>query len=112
MQQNYYQKTGRTDTAINLIDKIKSKDFNLEILKGRRRTTKGSSLSEVTVRSPQDGISALFDIASALRDEYDNNASLIFVRLASYMRPEFHSAQILLGEILRAKEVSRGHKRI
>ena len=31
---NYYQKTGRTDTAINLIDKIKSKDFNLEILKG------------------------------------------------------------------------------
>tara|TARA_A100001234_G_scaffold91570_1_gene80689 strand:+ start:2706 stop:4424 length:1719 start_codon:yes stop_codon:yes gene_type:complete len=101
---NYYQKTGRTDTAINLIDKIKSKDFNLEILKGRRRTTKSSSLSEVTVRSPQDGISeALFDIASALRDEYDNNASLIFVRLASYMRPEFHSAQILLGEILEER---------
>ena len=101
---NYYQKTGRTDKAINLIDRIKSKDFNLEILKGGRRTAKGSSLSEVTVRSPQDGISeALFDIASALRDEYDNNASLIFVRLASYMRPEFHSAQILLGEILEER---------
>ncbi|GIR52977.1 MAG: hypothetical protein CM15mP62_04480 [Rhodospirillaceae bacterium] len=65
---NYYQKTGRTDTAINLINKIKSKDFNLEILKGGRRTTKRSSLSEVAVRSPQDGISeALFDIASALK---------------------------------------------
>ena len=101
---NYYQKTGRKETAINLIDKIKSKHFNLEILKGGRRTTKGSSLSELTVRSPQDGISeALFDIASALRDEYDNNASLIFVRLASYMRPEFHSAQILLGEILEER---------
>ena len=101
---NYYQKTGRTGTAINLIDKIKSKDFDLEILKGKRSTTKGSSLSEVAVRSPQDGISeALFDIASALRDEYDNNASLIFVRLASYMRPEFHSAQILLGEILEER---------
>ena len=32
-----------------------------------------------------------------------NNASLIFVRLASYMRPEFHSAQILLGEILEER---------
>ena len=101
---NYYQKTGRKDKAINLIDKIKSKDFNLEMLKGRIRTVKGLSLSEISVLSPQDGISeALFDIASALRDDYNNNASLIFVRLANYMRPKFYSAQILLGEILQER---------
>ena len=101
---NYYQKTDRRDKAIDLIDKIKSKDFNLEMLKGRIRKIRGPGLSEISVRSPQDGISeALFDIASALRDEYNNNASLIFVRLASYMRPELNSAQILLGEILEER---------
>ena len=101
---NYYQKTGRNDKAIYLIDKIKSKDFNLEMLKGRIRTTKGPSLSEVTVKSPQDGISeALFDIANALREDYNNNASLIFIRLANYIRPNFYSAKILLGEILEER---------
>ena len=76
----------------------------MERLKGRIRTVKGLSLSEISVLSPQDGISeALFDIASALRDDYNNNASLIFVRLANYMRPKFYSAQILLGEILQER---------
>ena len=101
---NYYQKTGRRDKAIDLIDKIKSKDFNLEMLKGRIRKVRGPGLSEISVRSPQDGISeALFDIANALRDDYNNSASLIFVRLANYMRPKFYSAQILLGEILQER---------
>ena len=101
---NYYQKTGRRDKAIDLIDKIKSKDFDLEMLKQRIRKVKGPGLSEISVQSPQDGISeALFDIASALRDDYNNNAALIFVHLANYMRPKFYSAQILLGEILQER---------
>jgi len=101
---NYYQKTDRRDKAIDLIDKIKSKDFDLEMLKRRIRKVKGPGLSEISVHSPQDGISeALFDIASALRDDYNKNAALIFVHLANYMRPKFYSAQILLGEIFQER---------
>ena len=56
----------------------------------------GPGFSEVDVDLPADGIAeALFDLATALRDDYKNHASLIFVRLAIYMRPNFTSAQIL-----------------
>ena len=105
---NYYHKTGRINKANYFLKKIKSDEYNLDLLRTILKDPSGPGLSEVDVDLPADGIAeALFDLATALRDDYKNHASLIFVRLAIYMRPNFTSAQILLGELLEERSKYR-----
>jgi len=66
------------------------------------RFDKGHRAASV-VTSPVDGLAeALFGAASAVPQQNTGDASLLFARLALYMRPNFPAAQILIGEILES----------
>ncbi len=57
------------------------------------------------VSSATDGFAeALFSAASALPQQDGGDASLIYARLALYLRPNLAIAQVLVGEILEAME--------
>lgn len=97
---NHYYRTNRSDKAIKLIKQIKSNEYNHKYLINLMFRSNGRQIKEISSNSPGEGLGeALFDIANALQYDFNNNASLIFVRLALFMRPQYPPAQILLGEL-------------
>ncbi|MEI9932085.1 MAG: tetratricopeptide repeat protein [Rhizomicrobium sp.] len=50
-------------------------------------------------KRPQDGVAeALFGIAASLNEEQSTDVSILYLRLALYLRPELDLANILLGD--------------
>jgi tetratricopeptide (TPR) repeat protein len=65
---------------------------------GIGRIAKGDR-PEPLIRRPQDGTAeGLFGIAASLTDESNLDVSILYLRLALYLRPELDLANILLGD--------------
>ncbi len=70
----------------------------------KARIAKGQK-PDALIRKPQDGVAeALFGIAASLTDESSADVSVLYLRLALYLKPDFDLANILLGDRLETLE--------
>jgi len=66
----------------------------------KARIAKGEK-PDALIRKAQDGVAeALFGIAASLTDESNADVSVLYLRLALYLKPDFDLANILLGDRL------------
>ena len=66
----------------------------------KARIAKGEK-PEALIKKPQDGVAeALFGIAASLTEDSSADVSLLYLRLALYLKPDFDLANILLGDRL------------
>ena len=71
---------------------------------GRARLAKGERPSPL-IEHPQDGVAeALFAIGASLSEESSAEVSVLYLRLALYLRPDFDLGNIMLGDRLETLE--------
>lgn len=95
----FLERNGRAADASALYTKVASNAALGPILKaGQNRIAKGEK-PEPLVKRPQDGVAeALFGIAASLTEESSADVSILYLRLALYLKPELDLANILLGD--------------
>jgi len=95
----FLERNGRAADASALYTKVASNAALGPILKaGQNRIAKGEK-TEPLVKRPQDGVAeALFGIAASLTEESSADVSILYLRLALYLKPELDLANILLGD--------------
>lgn len=96
----------RNDEAIAVLDNL----FGLEIDPGmstlRARLTAGESLPFTTIRNASDGVSEVFfTLASALSGEASDTYTLLYSRVAEYLRPDHVDALLLSAGLLENQQL-------
>jgi tetratricopeptide (TPR) repeat protein len=98
-----YQRTGHMDAARALYRRYAQTHPDTLLFDPTPLLRAGTAAPPV-VTDPSDGIAeALFDMAPVMRQGGDNDAALIFLRLALYARPDFPLAQMMTADILAAQ---------
>jgi tetratricopeptide (TPR) repeat protein len=111
------ERTGRTSEARKLYaDFLGSNPGTLAIEAALSRLESGKPASPL-VRDASSGIAeSLFNIASALPRDRSGNMTMVYARLALYLRPEFELARLLLGDLFdgqrRYVEANALYKRV
>ncbi|MBB4022691.1 tetratricopeptide (TPR) repeat protein [Confluentimicrobium naphthalenivorans] len=95
----------RNPEAVTLIDDI----FGLELDPGlsdlRDRLIAGETLPFTTIRNAQDGAAEVFfTVAGALNGEANDTFTLLYSRIAEYLRPDHVDAMLLTASLLEAQE--------
>lgn len=95
----FLERNGRTVDAGALYAKSASNAALAPILnEGTTRLAKGEK-PDPLIKRPQDGVAeALFGIAASLTEEQSTDVSILYLRLALYLRPQLDLANILLGD--------------
>jgi len=97
----HHAETGRLNKAKAILEERDEWDFNANKVAEILRRAKAGERVPGLVNTAADGMGeALFDLASALQRERRNNIAMILAQLATYMRPDFPLARLLVGEIL------------
>jgi tetratricopeptide (TPR) repeat protein len=92
---------GRGDDALMMMDRAFGSDDNPELVALRDRLESGAALGFDIITSPREGMAeAFFDIAGTLRGETDDGFTLLFVRIAQYLRPDHVPAMLLTAQLL------------
>ena len=97
---NFYERHEHSEEARRLYQRLDGGEQGAAITAAAlQRIAKGIVPPRI-IASPRDGIAeALFDLASVLDQRETLDASLVYARLALYLRPDFPLAQLLLAEI-------------
>ncbi|HEY1877883.1 MAG TPA: tetratricopeptide repeat protein [Rhizomicrobium sp.] len=95
----FLERQGRTAEAAKLYQSHLDEGGLLSVTApGLRRTIAGER-PEGMIRSPADGAAeALFGIAASLTDAQSADVSILYLRMALYLRPDLGLAQILLAD--------------
>lgn len=95
----FLERNGRVADAKALYGKL-SANFALNpVLRAAMRRIERGDKPDALVSSPQEGVAeALFGIAASLTQESSVDVSILYLRLALYLRPELDLANILLGD--------------
>jgi len=95
----FLERNGRAADASALYAKVASNAALAPILRdGQARIARGEK-PEPLVKRPQDGVAeALFGIAASLTEESSADVSILYLRLALYLKPQLDLANILLGD--------------
>jgi tetratricopeptide (TPR) repeat protein len=95
----FLERNGRTDDARALYTKLSTDEGFASIVgPGLMRLATGVK-PQPMVTTPEDGAAeALFDIAASFNDESSRDASILYLRLALYLRPKLNLATILLAD--------------
>lgn len=97
---NFYERRQRTAEASALYKKLGGGDQGVELTVDALARIARGEIPPPVIASPQDGVAeALFDLASVLDQPETLDASLVYVRLALYLRADFPLAQLLVAEI-------------
>lgn len=91
----------RNDDAIAMIDQSFGKILDPQLREMRARLVADERLGFTHVRSARDGMSEVFySVASALRNEASEDYTLLYTRVAEYMRPDHVDAILLTASLL------------
>ncbi|MEC3859897.1 tetratricopeptide repeat protein [Mesobacterium sp. TK19101] len=91
----------RYDDAVTLINQQFRGDLDPELTQMVDTLKAGDALPFTTVRSARDGMAETFyTLAGALSDEADDDFTLLYARLAEYLRPDHVPAILLTAELL------------
>jgi tetratricopeptide (TPR) repeat protein len=97
---NFFERHQRGPAARRLYDRLSDSEEGNATIAAALEHLEAGTIPPRIVTSPRDGVAeALFDLATALNRRETLDASLIYVRLALEMRPDFPIAQLLLAEI-------------
>ncbi|MBO9400280.1 tetratricopeptide repeat protein [Shimia sp. R9_3] len=91
----------RTEDAIARIDEAFGNDLDPALRQIRDRLVAGETLPFTHVTSAADGIAEVYhSIASALRNEANADYTLLYARIAEYLRPTHTEALLMTAELL------------
>jgi tetratricopeptide (TPR) repeat protein len=91
----------RNEDAISLIDEVFGADLDPGLLDIRNRLQTGETLPILMVRDVRDGVSEVFfNVAGALAGEANDGYTLIYTRIAEYLRPDHIDAILLSAKLL------------
>ena len=97
---NFDQRHGRTEQAKTLYQKFAQQNAGSELASAALGARAAGS-PQPLIRSPADGLAeAMFDLASVLNQAETIDLSLLYVRFALSLRPQFGLAQLLLADVL------------
>jgi tetratricopeptide (TPR) repeat protein len=92
---------GRNTDASALLDRAFGTDVDPGLQAMRDALAAGATLPFTHIRSARDGIAEVFHtLAAALAGEENDDLTLIYARLAVYLRPAHVDALLLTGELL------------
>lgn len=95
----FLERDGRAGDARALYSKLSANAGLAPVLAAAMARIAKGDKPESLVRHPQDGVAeGLFGIAASLTEESSLDVSILYLRLALYMRPELDLANILLGD--------------
>ena len=99
---NFDQRHGRAEQAKALYQKFMQQNAGSELASAALARPAGTP--QPLVHSPADGLAeAMFDLASVLNQAETVDLSLLYVRFALNLRPQFGLAQLLLADVLSAQ---------
>ncbi|WGW04838.1 tetratricopeptide repeat protein [Tropicibacter oceani] len=91
----------RNKDAIDLLDTAFGRDLDPGLSTMRAALEKGETLTFTHVRSARDGLAeVMYTLGSALAAESGGDLTLVYSRLAEYLRPEHVDAVLLIAEQL------------
>ena len=101
----FLERTGHVDRAREVYEKFQAEHPESDLLLPALARVKAGGKPPRQIKSATDGLAqAVFDLAGVFRQQNVREMSLIFGRLALWLRPDFPPAQILVGDILEASE--------
>ncbi len=91
----------RNDDALVLIDAVFGSDLDPELAAIAARLKSGEKLAITSVRSAADGLAEVFySVAGALSGQTDDSYTLVYSRVAEYLRPDHIDAILLTAQLL------------
>jgi len=100
---NFDERHGRAEQAKALYQKFMQQNAGSELATAAL-AARPAGAPQPLIRSPADGLAeALFDLASVLNQAETVDLSLLYVRFALSLRPQFGLAQLLLADVLSAQ---------
>jgi Flp pilus assembly protein TadD len=101
----FLERQGRKQEATDFYAKLASDTALQPIVDAAQKRMESGDKPDALVRSPQDGAAeAMFSIAASLTDDSSADVSVLYLRFARYLRPQFDLADILLADRLEAME--------
>nr|WP_239113589.1 tetratricopeptide repeat protein [Shimia biformata] len=112
-----YSQLDRRDDAISLLDGVFGAGLNPELNDIRARLEAGETLPFTQITSAKDGLAEVFfSIASALEHEANADYTLLYARVAEFLRPDHFDALILsaglLEELGRFELATEAYRRV
>lgn len=93
----------RNDDALSMLEDAFSSSFDPGLTRLAERLAADEQLPFTHVRSAKDGMAEVFfSIAAALRNEAGDDYTLLYARVAEYLRPDHIDAVLLVAELLDA----------
>lgn len=97
----FLERSGRTADATNFYTKFSVDSGVIQIAAAGLARIKAGVKPDALVTKPEDGAAeALFGIASALTDQSSVDVSILYLRLALYLRPSLDLGAVLLADRL------------
>jgi tetratricopeptide (TPR) repeat protein len=97
----FLERNGRAADATALYNSLASNAALTPIVDAAKARIAKGVKPDALIRRPQDGVAeALFGIAASLTDDTSTDVSVLYLRLALYLKPDFDLANILLGDRL------------
>jgi tetratricopeptide (TPR) repeat protein len=101
----FLERNNRTQEAKEFYAKLASDTALQPIVESGQARMETGKKPERIAASPQDGAAeAMFSIAASLTDDSSADVSVLYLRFARYLRPNFDLADILLADRLEAME--------
>ncbi len=98
-----YERAGKPDKAKAAYLKYLEQHPNSQLVEPAMSRLGGGAVQSVTTAA--DGVAeALFGVASSIRRQNAQDTALIFANIATYLRPDFPLAQILVADILESDD--------
>ncbi|MHC0054212.1 tetratricopeptide repeat protein [Actibacterium sp. D379-3] len=95
----------RNADAVALIDDVFGLDLDPGLADLRARLEAGEALPFNTIRDARDGAAEVFfTVASALNGEANETYTLLYTRIAEYLRPDHVDAMLMTAGLLEAQE--------
>ncbi|MBV8777857.1 MAG: tetratricopeptide repeat protein [Alphaproteobacteria bacterium] len=100
---SFLERHGQPDQAQQLYRRFMQQGSSSELAQSVL-TARGKGPAKPQIRSPADALAeAMFDLASVLNQAETIDLSLVYVRFALALRPDFPLAQLLLADVLSAE---------
>ncbi|MGR3292024.1 MAG: tetratricopeptide repeat protein, partial [Paracoccaceae bacterium] len=91
----------RNDDALTLIDEVFSGDSDPAIVAIREKLSTGAVLPFTAIRGANDGLAEVFySVAGALSGEANDGYTLIYTRVAEFLRPDHVDSILLTAQLL------------
>lgn len=96
----------RNDAALQLLEQQFGKDVDPELRALRDRLEAGETLPFTSAPTPRDGMAEVFySVAAALSNEAEGDYTILYSRVAEYLRPDHTEALLLSASLLDELEL-------